>query len=85
MEQISVHIRKPERDQDVEEMREFEYQCLGDEMYKHFGKGTGNKIYPLFSSFRYTHRMIRDTWNEYLKHHSGKPLEYFLKMLNNRQ
>lgn len=61
---------------------DYEYQELGDEMYRHFGKGSGRKVYPLFSSFKYTHRQLRDAWETYKK--TGKhSFDYFMGVLKN--
>lgn len=62
----------------------FEYQVIGKEMYEHFGKHEARRIFPLFSSAKYTHRLIIDTWLEYQKQGLRKPFPYFIGMLNTR-
>ena len=59
----------------------FEYKELGDEMYRHFGKGSGRKIFPLFSMNKYPHNAIRDAWKAYLET-GKKDFNYFMGVLN---
>jgi len=62
----------------------YEMKELGKEMYEHFGKGSGRKIFPLFSSPTFTHLAIKDAWRDYLKwsNEKGKnSFEYFMGCL----
>lgn len=64
----------------------YEMRDLGDEMYQHFkkwDKKIGRKIFPIFSSQRFTHRAIRDAWKEY-QNHLDKPFEYFMGILQKK-
>ena len=79
MEQIGQYtpsLKKMQVDEKSTESTE-----LAREIYNHFGKESGRKVYPLFSNPRYTHRQIKDAWKAF-KNTGQTDWKYFCGILN---
>ena len=62
---------------------EFEFQEIGVDMEKHFGKEYKSKIWSIFHKVEYPIGTIRDSWTAY-QSHKDKPFKYFMAILNNK-